>query len=44
MDTKSWADIKDRIYGAKGTERREKLERDVEVFRIHLHLSKRERL
>lgn len=28
MDTKSWKNIKDDVYGKKGTERREELERE----------------
>ena len=27
-NTKSWKDIKDSVYGKKGTERRDELERD----------------
>lgn len=38
MDTKSWKDIKDKVYGAEGTERRDGLERDFEGFRIGLQL------
>ena len=38
MDTKSWKDIKDAVYGAQGTERRDELERDFEGFRIGLQL------
>ncbi|MCK9450887.1 MAG: helix-turn-helix transcriptional regulator [Bacteroidales bacterium] len=34
MDTKSWKDIKDSVYGEKGTERRDELERDFESFKI----------
>jgi hypothetical protein len=33
MKTKSWKLIKDEIYGEKGTERRDQLERDFEVFK-----------
>lgn len=36
----SWAEIKDRVYGEKGTERRDNLERDAESFRIGLLLKK----
>ena len=32
MDTKSWEGIKNSVYGKKGTERRDKLEEDVESF------------
>lgn len=38
MDTKSWNDIKDNVYGKKGTERRDELERDFESFKIGLLL------
>ncbi len=40
MDTKSWTEIKDSVYGKKGTERRDKLEREVESFKIGLLLKK----
>lgn len=29
----SWSDIKDRVYGKKGTMRRDDIERDSEVFK-----------
>ena len=32
METKSWKDIMDKVYGEKGTERRDELERDYESF------------
>jgi len=38
MDTKSWKDIKDNVYGKKGTDRRDELERDFESFKIGLLL------
>jgi DNA-binding XRE family transcriptional regulator len=38
MKTKSWKDIKDDVYGKKGTERRDQLERDTESFKIGLLL------
>jgi len=38
IDTKSWKDIKDTVYGKKGTERRDGLERDFESFKIGLLL------
>lgn len=38
MDTKNWKDIKDTVYGKKGTERRDELERDFESFKIGLLL------
>lgn len=40
METKSWKEIKDNIYGKKGTERRDELERDFESFKIGLLLRK----
>lgn len=38
METKSWKEIKDSVYGTIGTERRDELERDFEGFRIGLLL------
>lgn len=38
MNTKSWKDIKDNVYGSVGTERRDNLERDFEGFKIGLLL------
>lgn len=40
METKSWKDIKDTVYGAKGTDRRDELERDFEGFKIGIQLKK----
>ncbi|MFA7444977.1 MAG: helix-turn-helix transcriptional regulator [Flavobacteriaceae bacterium] len=40
METKSWKDIKDNVYGKIGTERRNELERDFESFKIGLLLKK----
>lgn len=40
METKSWKEIKDEVYGKKGTERRDELERDFESFKIGLLLKK----
>ena len=40
METKSWKEIKDNVYGAKGTDRRDSLERDFEGFKIGLQLKK----
>lgn len=40
MDTKSWKDIKDSVYGKPGTERRDQLERDFESIKIGLLLRK----
>ena len=36
METKSWNEIKNNVYGKKGTERRDELERDFESFKIGL--------
>lgn len=38
MSTKSWKDIKDEVYGEKGTERRDELDRDFESFKIGMML------
>ena len=35
---KSWKTIKDSVYGAKGTERRDRLDREAETFTIGLLL------
>jgi DNA-binding XRE family transcriptional regulator len=40
METKSWKEIKDTVYGAKNTVRRDELERDFEGFKIGLLLKK----
>jgi DNA-binding XRE family transcriptional regulator len=40
MDTKSWTEIKNDVYGKKGTKRRDQLERDFESFKIGLLLRK----
>ena len=40
METKSWKEIKDTVYGTKGTVRRDELERDFEGFKIGLLLKK----
>jgi DNA-binding XRE family transcriptional regulator len=40
MDTKSWKDIKDTVYGKVGTDRRDELERDFGSFKIGLLLRK----
>ncbi len=37
-NTKSWKEIKDSVYGEKGTERRDELEREFESFKIGLLL------
>ncbi|WP_413534097.1 helix-turn-helix transcriptional regulator [Empedobacter brevis] len=40
METKSWKDIKNDVYGSVGTERRDELEREFESFKIGLLLKK----
>jgi DNA-binding XRE family transcriptional regulator len=40
METKSWKEIKDNVYGIKGTELRDELERDFESFKIGALLRK----
>jgi DNA-binding XRE family transcriptional regulator len=40
METKSWKEIKNDVYGIKGTDRREELERDFESFKIGVLLRK----
>jgi DNA-binding XRE family transcriptional regulator len=40
MDTKSWKDIKNDVYGEKGTKRRDELDREFESFKIGLLLKK----
>jgi DNA-binding XRE family transcriptional regulator len=37
-NTKSWKEIKDNVYGKKGTPRRDELEREFESFKIGLLL------
>ena len=39
-EIRTWSDIKDRVYGEKGSERRDQLERESESFRIGLLLKK----
>lgn len=36
--TTSWAEIKDKVYGARGTKKRDDLERDASAFTIGLML------
>jgi ribosome-binding protein aMBF1 (putative translation factor) len=38
METTSWSDIKDRVYGTKGTVRRDELDRTFESFKVGLLL------
>ncbi|MGC4130024.1 MAG: helix-turn-helix transcriptional regulator [Bergeyella sp.] len=40
METKSWKEIKDNVYGKTGTKRRDELDRDFESFKIGLLLKK----
>lgn len=40
METKSWKEIKNTVYGEQGTERRDELDRDFESFKIGLMLKK----
>lgn len=39
-DIKTWAEIKDSVYGKNGTKRRDTIERDFESFKIGLLLRK----
>ena len=39
-DISTWSEIKDNIYGKKGSDRRDNLEREAESFRIGLLLKK----
>jgi DNA-binding XRE family transcriptional regulator len=38
METKSWDEIKDSVYGAKGTSRRDELDRSFESLKVGLLL------
>lgn len=38
MNTKNWSEIKNDVYGKKGTERRDELDRDFESFKIGILL------
>jgi DNA-binding XRE family transcriptional regulator len=40
METKSWKEIKNEVYGIKSTDRRDELDRDFESFKIGLLLRK----
>jgi ribosome-binding protein aMBF1 (putative translation factor) len=40
MNTKTWSEIKDSVYGEKGTPRRDELERETETLKIGLLLRK----
>jgi len=37
-NTQTWTEVKDKVYGKKGTERRDQLEREAETFKIGLLL------
>jgi len=38
IDTTSWSDLKDQVYGEKGTERRDRLDREFKSLRVGLML------
>lgn len=40
MSTRGWNEIKDEVYGNKGTSRRDELDREFESFKIGLLLKK----
>ena len=40
MSTRGWKEIKDEVYGKKGTSRRDELEREFESLKIGLLLKK----
>ncbi len=40
LEIRTWSEIKDRVYGEKGSERRDHLERESESFRIGRLLKK----
>jgi DNA-binding XRE family transcriptional regulator len=40
METKSWKEIKESVYGKPGTERRDQLDRDLESIKIGILLRK----
>ena len=40
METKPWKEIKDNVYGKKGTPRRDTLDREFETFKVGLMLKK----
>lgn len=40
LNTRSWKEIKDEVYGKRGTERRDELERDFESFKVGLLLKR----
>jgi len=40
MNTKTWSEVKDNVYGKKGTKRRDDLDREFASFKIGLLLRK----
>ncbi|SDD00233.1 helix-turn-helix domain-containing protein [Williamwhitmania taraxaci] len=40
VEVTSWVEIKDKVYGEKGSERRDSLEREAEAYKIGLLLKK----
>jgi hypothetical protein len=40
LNTKTWQQIKDDLYGPQGSERRDALEKDAEAFRVGILLKK----
>jgi DNA-binding XRE family transcriptional regulator len=40
MSTRDWKEIKNEVYGEKGTSRRDELEREFDSFKIGLQLKK----
>ncbi len=36
MSTRNWKQIKEDVYGKKGTDRRDELDREMELFKIGL--------
>jgi DNA-binding XRE family transcriptional regulator len=40
METKTWTEIKNDVYGKKGTPRRDKLDREFESLKVGLMLKK----
>lgn len=40
MSTRDWKEIKNEVYGEKGTSRRDELEREFESFKIGLQLKR----
>ncbi len=38
VDTTSWSELKDQVYGEKGTSRRDRLDRELKSFKVGLML------